>query len=86
MKTHEGNRKGRRPLTAAIALAGALALAVPGVAGAGIFSSKTYSAPTTSLTITQNTSMIVNVSASSTTTVDAVSWSDVSWSDAYLVN
>lgn len=89
MESHESNRMGARTgrirLAAATAvLAGAVALGVPGVAGAAL-SSRSYSpAPTSSpLLITQNTSMIVNVSGTSTTATDVVSWSDVSWSDVY---
>jgi hypothetical protein len=98
METHEGKwmglrRAGRaRILTAVIALVSALALAAPGVAGAGTFSLRsysTYNAPVSTpsaLTITQNTSMIVDVSGTSATATATVSWSDVSWSDSTLVD
>ena len=98
METHEGKwmglrRAGRaRILTAVIALVSALALAAPGVAGAATFGLRSYStyiAPVStpsSLTITQNTSMIVDVSGTSATATAAVSWSDVSWSDSTLVD
>src|SRR5436309_1716216 len=99
METHEGIQMGRRLprrarlVTAAIALISAFALAVPGVAGAyTTFGSRSTSSTTStpapiSLTITQNTSMIVVVSGTTSTTADAtVSWSDVSWSDSTLVN
>jgi hypothetical protein len=89
MESHEGKRMGVRTgrmrlVAAATALVGAVALGVPGVAGAAP-SSRSYSpAPTSSpLLITQNTAMIVDVSGTSTTAVDVVSWSDVSWSDVY---
>jgi hypothetical protein len=90
--THEGKGMKRRALgrarlvTAATALVSAMALAVPGVAGAALYSYRSYSS-TPSLTITQNTAMIVDVSGtSSTTSTGTVSWSDVSWSDLSLVN
>lgn len=93
--THEGKRMERRLpgrarlITAAMALVSALALAVPGVAGAGSFSGRSCSqasASGPSVTITQNVSMIVDVSAtSSATSIGTVSWSDVSWSDLSLV-
>ncbi|HEX6490738.1 MAG TPA: hypothetical protein VF002_05135 [Gaiellaceae bacterium] len=75
----EANKMGRRTrarlLAGATALVGALALAAPGLAGAS---------NSTPILITQNTSMIVNVSPQSpTTTLGTVSWGDVSWSDAY---
>jgi hypothetical protein len=87
MKSHEGTRMENRLLgkarlvTTATALVSALALAVPGVASASGSSRSCAAAP--SLTITQNTSMIVNVSGASSTAVDVVSWSDVSWSDSF---
>jgi hypothetical protein len=82
MKKHEGKMGGRlmkraRLVATAGALVSALALAAPAVAGAAT-SSSYYSR---SITITQNTSMIVDVSTLSTTTSATVSWSDVSWSD-----
>jgi hypothetical protein len=98
METHEGKWMGlrlagrARILTAVIALVSALALAAPGVAGAATFGFRSYStnnAPvstSSSLTITQNTSMIVDVSGTSTTATATVSWSDVSWSDSTLVD
>ncbi len=84
MKKHEGKMGGRlkhraRLVATAGALVSALALAAPAVAGAATYSSY-Y--PTRSIVITQNTSMIVDVSTLSTTTSATVSWSDVSWSDA----
>jgi hypothetical protein len=82
MKTHEGKMGGRlkkaRLVAAATALVSALALSAPAVAGAATYS-KSYSP---SITITQNTSMIVDVSTLSTTLTGTVSWSDVSWSDS----
>ena len=81
MTKHEGKKTGTRLpkrarlVAAATALVGALALAAPAVAGATTY---TYSK---SITITQNTSMIVDVSGSSATTDATVSWGDVSWSD-----
>jgi hypothetical protein len=99
METHEGIRMGSgltrraRLVTAATALVSALALTVPGVAGAGLFGTRSYSQPVStattapiSLTITQNTAMVVDVSGTSTTATGAVSWSDVSWSDSLLVD
>jgi hypothetical protein len=89
MESHEGNGMKRhllgraRFVTAATAVVSAVALAVPGMAGAA----SSNRSPTTSYTITQNTSMIVDVSGtSSTTSTGTVSWSDVSWSDQSLVN
>ena len=80
MSKLEANKIGRgaraRLLAGSAALVSALALAAPGLAGAANSSS--------SITITQNTSMIVNLSpVSSTTTLGTVSWGDVSWSDSY---
>jgi hypothetical protein len=78
--TNEGKKMGTRlprraRLIAATALVSALALSAPAVAGASCGSrSSNY-------TITQNTSMIVDVSGSGSTTSAAVSWGDVSWSD-----
>jgi hypothetical protein len=89
MESHEGRqmgggrRGGARLGAAATALASVLALAVPGVAGATLFSSRAAPAPS-STTITQNTAMIVDVSSTSSLAAEAVSWSDVSWSDAFL--
>ena len=89
MKSHEGKRMEKRRLARArlvtTALVSALALAVPGVASAYSSYGTRSCSPASSLTITQNTSMIVNVSGSSSTAADVVSWSDVSWSDS-LVN
>lgn len=83
MKKHEGRMGGRirhraRLAATAGALVSALALAAPAVAGAA-----TYPSYTRSITITQNTSMIVDVSTLNATIYAAVSWSDVSWSDVY---
>lgn len=83
MKKHEDTtvrkaRKRARLVLGVTALVSAAALAAPTIAGAG----------TKSVLITQNTSMIVNVSptadAGTTATVSwsDVSWGDVSWSDA----
>ena len=95
MESHEGKRMGGRTsrmrlVAAATALVSAIALGVPGVAGAALYSpvfTRSYSpAPVQAvspLLITQNTAMIVNVSGTSTTAIDVVSWSDVSWSDVY---
>ena len=89
MESHEGKRMGvcagrMRLVAAATALVSAVALGVPGVAGAALFSRSYSPAPTPSpLLITQNTAMIMNVSGTSTTAIDVVSWSDVSWSDVY---
>jgi hypothetical protein len=81
MKKHEGKMGGlkyrARLVATAGALVSALALAAPAVAGAAT------SSYTRSITITQNTSMIVDVSTLSTTTSATVSWSDVSWSDVF---
>ena len=75
LKSNRMGRRGRVRLIAGVtALVSALALAAPAVAGAS----------STSTTITQNTSMIVYLSPTSSTTLDGtVSWSDVSWSDSY---
>ncbi len=79
MTKHEGNQMGRRlPKRARVvggvtALVCALALSAPAVAGAASNSR--------SITITQNTSMIVDVSTLAPKSVDAVSWGDVSWGD-----
>jgi hypothetical protein len=82
MKKHEGKMGGLKHRARLVAMAGALvsalALAAPAVAGAA--TSSTY---TRSITITQNTSMIVDVSTLSSTTSATVSWSDVSWSDVF---
>ena len=88
METHEGNRMGSRVgrtrlVTAATALVSALALAAPGVAGAATSGYRSYGPAPSSITITQNTSMIVDVSTVNTTMSGTVSWSDVSWSDVY---
>jgi len=93
MELHEGKQIGSRlrgrtrVVAAATALVGALALAVPGVAGATSFSSRAAPAPAraaSSLTITQNTAMIVDVSSTPSVVAETVSWSDVSWSDGFL--
>jgi hypothetical protein len=87
MMKYEGNKMGRRLpvrarfLATVTALVSALALSAPAVAGATASKSNP-------ITITQNTSMIVDVSSLSTTTISAVSWGDVSWdavswSDSY---
>jgi hypothetical protein len=69
MEMHEGNRMGRRKPKRARLVAAATALA-----GAATYGNR-------SITITQNTSMIVDVSTLSGTTGATVSWGDVSWSD-----
>jgi hypothetical protein len=80
MEMHEGNRMGRRKpkrtrlVAAATALVSVLALSAPALAGAATYGNR-------SITITQNTSMIVDVSTLSGTTGATVSWGDVSWSD-----
>jgi seryl-tRNA(Sec) selenium transferase len=87
MKTHEGKMGGRlkkraRLVAAATALVSALALSAPAIAGAATYGSTSYrSYP--SITITQNTAMIVDVSTLNLTMTGTVSWSDVSWSDVY---
>jgi hypothetical protein len=79
MTKHEGNRMGRhlpkraRLVAGVTALVSALALTAPALAGAA--------KNDRSVTITQNTSMIVDVSTLSQAPVDAVSWGDVSWAD-----
>jgi hypothetical protein len=92
MESHEGKQMGGglrgrpRLVAAATALVSALALAAPGVAGAALFS-RSAPAPARapiSLTITQNTAMIVDVSSTPSLLAETVSWSDVSWSDAFL--
>jgi spore coat protein U-like protein len=81
MEKHEGNRMGRRLprrarlVAGATALVSALALSAPAVAGA-----TSYNQP---ITITQNTSMIVDVSTLNYGMYSAVSWGDVSWSDCF---
>jgi hypothetical protein len=80
MAKHEGNEMGRsrprrsRLVAAAAALVGALALAAPAVAGAAAYRP---------VTITQNASMIVDVSAPTSGAYGTVSWADVSWGDCY---
>jgi len=89
MESHEGKQIGSRlrgrtrVVAAATALVGALALGVPGLASATSFSSRRAPAPS-SLTITQNTAMIVDVSSRPSLVAETVSWSDVSWSDGFL--
>jgi hypothetical protein len=77
-----------RLATAVMTLLGALVFGVPGVASAAGFGARSCSAAPArapiSITVTQNASMIVDVSGASPTAVDAVSWGDVSWSDLAL--
>jgi hypothetical protein len=84
---HEGKSMGlrlprrARLATTAVALVSALALAAPTVAGAYCKAPT----PVRSYTISQNTSMIVDVGAGSASADGAVSWSDVSWGDGLVV-
>jgi uncharacterized membrane protein len=102
MKTHEGKMGRRSPkrarlVAAATALVSAVALAAPSMAGAALYSFRTTTTTTTttsstttspiSLSISQNTSMIVTVAPTTDTSLSGtVSWSDVSWSDSSLVS
>ena len=67
----------------AAALVAAIAVAAPGTAGAaGGPSVKAYSVSGSSAVIAgYNSSMAVDLSGPGSGSVDAVSWSDVSWSD-----
>jgi hypothetical protein len=63
----------RKAATVVVAALGAIGLALPATAAA---SARSYSLPQ------YNSTMVVVVDTSSTTSFDAVSWSDVSWADS----
>jgi hypothetical protein len=94
MARHEGNTRGNGRSNAvwgsgkiaavAAALVAAIALVAPGTAGATTGSGlKAYSASGSApVTVSFNSSMIVDLSGSAGTSGETVSWSDVSWSDS----
>ena len=61
----------RKAATVVVAALGAIGLALPATAAARSYSLPQY-----------NPAMVVVVDTSSTTSVDVVSWSDVSWADS----
>jgi hypothetical protein len=67
----------------AAAVVAAIAVAAPGTAGAAAGSGIKYNVSGGSAVIVgYNSSMAVDLSAPGTSSGDAVSWSDVSWSDS----
>ena len=64
-------RSRNKAATVVVAALGAIGLALPATASA-----RTYSLPQ------YNPAMVVVVGTSSSTSVDTVSWSDVSWADS----
>jgi hypothetical protein len=85
MGKHEGSKKGSR--LNAVWGSGKIGAAIVAVIAAGAFAAPAVASPGSpfggSFTITQNSSMIVNVSGGSGPTYGAVSLSDVSWADSY---
>ena len=79
MGKHEGSKEGSR--LNAVWGSGKIGAAIVAVIAALAFTAPAYASTSSSLTITQNTSMIVNVSGTSTTSTGSVSLSDVSWGD-----
>jgi hypothetical protein len=81
MGKHEGSKQRLR--LSAVWGSGKIGAAIVAVIAALAFSAPAYADNSSSLTITQNTSMIVNVSGGSGSTYGSVSLSDVSWADSY---